>query len=475
MVAFRQFSPYLALALTTALFSTTSTAQRPDDASVCDYYAEERYGANDTESQHNLVKHIVSLAFEGGSALDNKSETLTGILRPGKFDEKDVDLRSWFNGSRASTNVNNAPIGINWLDGGGTEPLSDFLTGTTSDLVLGNTTNQAHLFGNFFVAFSRVFSCSFPFPPLPHNDGPINPAYVHKFMNLEFHQLGYFISQLTQAAQYYGFSQQDAMTISNRLNSFYNVRCAPAVTFNPRNGPQLLSLCQNPTCPLAAPVSDCAAYDNLTAQGIIESEPTTILSTATVTESSPENTSATSATSTPSDSAAAAGGGSDLSAGAIAGISIGSAAVVAVVAIAAVFFCYKKRKNKREELAAQQNNQQQQQQYQNPHMSTTSAWVGSQQHQSLTPTSPWAARESHMSYGGTLSEMGTTTAYSTQGEGPGSRGASPDRHANSPFGGYYHQYQNVGQHQQQMGHGPAAEMEAAPIVVQQGEYMGPKQ
>ncbi|KAH7368927.1 hypothetical protein B0T11DRAFT_277864 [Plectosphaerella cucumerina] len=466
MVALKQLSSCLPLALATILLSTPSTAQRPDDASVCDYYAEERYGANDTESQHKLVKHIVTLAFEGGTALDNTSSTLTGILQPGRFDDKDVDLRSWFNGSRASTNVNNAPIGINWLDGGGTEPLSAFLTGSTDDVVLGNTTNQAHLFGNFFVAFSRVFSCSFPFPPLPHNDGPINPAYVHKFMNLEWHQLGYFISQLTQAAQYYGFSQQDALTISNRLNSFYNVRCAPAVTFNPRNGPQLLSLCQNPTCPLAAPVSDCAAYDNLTAQGIIESEPTTILATATITESSPENT-ATSASQTPSDSAAAAGNSDSLSAGAIAGISIGSAAVVVIAAIAGVFFCFKRRKNKRE-LAAQQTPQQQ---FQNPqHMSTTSDWVGAQQHQSVTPTSPWMGRSSHMSYGGTLSEMGTT-AYSTQGEAD-SRVASPDRHANSPYNSYY---QNVSP-RYEMGHGPAAEMEAAPIVVHQGqEYMGPKQ
>ncbi len=121
----------------------------------------------------------------------------------------------------------------------------------------------SHLFGNFFVAFSRAFACSNPFPPLPNTSGPVSLAYAHKFMNLEFNQLGYFIFQLTQAALYFGFSAQDAETFRTRLNSQYNVRCAPAVTFTPGGDPQLLSLCQNPTCPLAVPVCLSDSYCSL--------------------------------------------------------------------------------------------------------------------------------------------------------------------------------------------------------------------
>jgi hypothetical protein len=125
-----------------AIWSGASLAQRPSNASVCDYYAQNLYGTNSSDTQHKLIQHIVALAFEGGTGLSNVSSALTGILQPGNFSGVDVDLRQYFNGSRASTNVNNAPIGINWLDEGGTQPLSAFLTGQTDTVVLTNTTNQ---------------------------------------------------------------------------------------------------------------------------------------------------------------------------------------------------------------------------------------------------------------------------------------------------------------------------------------------
>lgn len=125
-----------------AIWSGPTLAQRPSNASVCDYYAQNLYGTNSSDTQHKLIQHIVALAFEGGTALSNVSSTLTGILRPGIFSGVNVDLRQYFNGSRASTNVNNAAIGINWLDEGGTEPLSAFLTGQTETVALTNTTNQ---------------------------------------------------------------------------------------------------------------------------------------------------------------------------------------------------------------------------------------------------------------------------------------------------------------------------------------------
>ena len=134
-------SIYTLIAVPFLLFGST-IAQRPSNASVCDYYAETRYGTNSSDSQHKLVQNIICLAFEGGTNLTNVSSELTGILRPGKFGGVDINLISWFNGSRATTNVNNAPIGINWLDQGGPGPLSDFLTGKTDTVVLSNSSNQ---------------------------------------------------------------------------------------------------------------------------------------------------------------------------------------------------------------------------------------------------------------------------------------------------------------------------------------------
>jgi hypothetical protein len=120
-----------------------SAAQRPENASLCDYYASQKYGDAGNSSQAKLVRSIVSLAFGGPPpGLQNVSEDLTGILNPGTFENTPVDLRQWFNGEKATTNLNNAPIGIDWLDGGGVQPLYDFLDGSAENLALDNKTNE---------------------------------------------------------------------------------------------------------------------------------------------------------------------------------------------------------------------------------------------------------------------------------------------------------------------------------------------
>lgn len=117
-------------------------SQRPTNASVCDYYAQTKYGGNSSDTQLKWIQSVVSLAFEGGSTLNNVSSDLTGILRPGKFNGIDIDLMQYFNGSTKSTNVNNAPIGVNWLDDGGTAPLAAFLSGESQALTLDADKNQ---------------------------------------------------------------------------------------------------------------------------------------------------------------------------------------------------------------------------------------------------------------------------------------------------------------------------------------------
>jgi len=44
--------------------------------------------------------------------------------------------------TEATTNLNNQPVGINWLDGGAQAPLMAFLNGSASGVVISNTTNQ---------------------------------------------------------------------------------------------------------------------------------------------------------------------------------------------------------------------------------------------------------------------------------------------------------------------------------------------
>ena len=74
-------------------------SQRPSDASICDYYANQRYGANNVSTQYRIMESIVGLAFGGGGSIPGVSNESTGILNPGTFEGQAVDLRSWFDGS----------------------------------------------------------------------------------------------------------------------------------------------------------------------------------------------------------------------------------------------------------------------------------------------------------------------------------------------------------------------------------------
>jgi hypothetical protein len=125
-----------------ALLFGVSLAQRPSNASTCDYYTMNRYGTNTSTSQFQLVQSIIALAFGGGFNISNVSSEITGILNPGTYQNYSVDLRPWFNGSIDSTNLNNQAVGINWLDDGGTDPLYLYLSGQTPNVILLNSTNE---------------------------------------------------------------------------------------------------------------------------------------------------------------------------------------------------------------------------------------------------------------------------------------------------------------------------------------------
>ncbi|KAJ3496363.1 hypothetical protein NLG97_g2719 [Lecanicillium saksenae] len=293
----------------------TTQAQRPSSQSICDYYATKRYGANNITTQQLLMQSIVSLAYAGGSELSNALSGSAGIFNHGQFKGQDVFLRPWFDGSKPTTNLNDQPVGVDWLDGGGTQPLIDFITGKASAVALTNQTNQYRLFNHWFIAFGYTYGCSLVSKfPRTGSSSPVGVAYTHKYMNLNQTDVGYFINQLTLASKYYGFSDDDAGTLETFMNARYNVRCGPSI-----NG-QLYSICLADECPLAAPSPDCNAYTNL--------QPNSASNSTGSPSSSSTSTTTPSSTSSSTSSSAATSSGPVLSSGAIAGIAIGGAAII---------------------------------------------------------------------------------------------------------------------------------------------------
>jgi len=317
-----------------------SSAQRPSNATICDYYAIENYGANTTATQYRLMQSILALAFGGAGPLPNVASTITGIFNPGSFDGTPVDLQPWFNGSKESTNLNDQAVGINWLDGGGTAPLFSFLKGETQNLTFPNGTKEERLFSHWLSAFQHIYGCTLPTQQPASPGGQLDLAYVHKFMDLNHTDIGHFIDQLTLSSQHFNFSDNDAQSLDTQMNAQFNVRCAPPV------GTQLYSLCQDDSCPLAFPSPDCAAYSNLGPSGIPVTNSGSSGSAATPTPSSTASSSAAGTTTAApqSSSAVPATKSASLSPGGIAGAAIGGAALLFLF-IGGMLYIFRRRKH----------------------------------------------------------------------------------------------------------------------------------
>lgn len=75
---------------------------------------------------------------------------------------------------------------------------------------------------------------------------------VHKFMNLNYAEMTYFIQQVGLAAASFGVAESDIQAVADALNTIFNVRCAPPTAVIPDQGEQLHSICiDEETCPLA--------------------------------------------------------------------------------------------------------------------------------------------------------------------------------------------------------------------------------
>lgn len=142
-------------------------ASRRDNQTICDYYAEKVFGESNVATQLRLMQGIIAYAYAGGDTLPDPNPNSTGIFNKGRFNGYDVFLRPLFDGSsmeqlgifqakrliywrannviEATTNFHGQPVPINWLDGGGLDPLLAFLNGSTVFAKIEPDSNQEYV------------------------------------------------------------------------------------------------------------------------------------------------------------------------------------------------------------------------------------------------------------------------------------------------------------------------------------------
>lgn len=116
-------------------------------------------------------------------------------------------------------------------------------------------------------------------------------------MDLDEHEVGYFITQVGLAAASFGVTTEDATAVGTTLNKIFGVRCAPATPVIPSQDPQLQSICVANSCPLS-PGDTCAAYQPSFEPAVANSTlvDNTITSTTASRTATPTASSTTSAT-----------------------------------------------------------------------------------------------------------------------------------------------------------------------------------
>ena len=93
--------------------------------SLCDKYTMALLGENTAANQKLLLTLVVNTAVIGNYTQPNVGIKVKGILSPGMYNGVEVNLLKYFDGSGYTTNVNNVPSRVNFLDGGGAVPLKE--------------------------------------------------------------------------------------------------------------------------------------------------------------------------------------------------------------------------------------------------------------------------------------------------------------------------------------------------------------
>ncbi|KAF3001747.1 hypothetical protein G7054_g7452 [Neopestalotiopsis clavispora] len=308
-------------AVAAAVAVGSASAQRPSNTSICDYYTTALLKENTADNQATLLTLVVNTVVIGNYTQPNVGITVPGILAAGTFNGTDVNLLPYFTGELASSNRGgDAGVSINFLDGGAAEPLMKNMPAND------DTSMQYFLLTHLYQFFGSLLGCSMQgMPGFDAYTGHASMYEVHKFMDLNPYEMGYFIEQVAMAAASFGVAEDDLTAVGMALNSLFNYRCSPETTVIPAQGAQLQSICIDGACPVAMENATCSAYDPVLV-------PTNTTTNATATAPGSQGTATMSAGSSGTSTGSSASSTSTaMTAGAIAnGVSV--AAILAGVA-----------------------------------------------------------------------------------------------------------------------------------------------
>jgi len=212
---------------------------------------------NNSTNQLTVLTLIVNTALIGNYSTINVGVPVTGILNPGTYMGKAVNLLPYFDGSLKSTNRGNVATAVSFLDDGGADPLK------MNKPSAGNTTsNQYMLITHLYSFFGVLAGCEkVGTGAFPAYSGDTDMYSVHKYMDLDPTELGYFITQVGTAAASFGVSTADVNTLGGALNLHFGNRCGPMESIISGSPVQDQSICQDASCPVA-PNATCAGIAN---------------------------------------------------------------------------------------------------------------------------------------------------------------------------------------------------------------------
>jgi len=200
---------------------------------------------------------VVNTAVIGNYTTPNVGITVPGILAPGVYNGTAVNLLPYFDGALLSTNGGGS-VGIskNFLDGGGAAPLKENLPAFAN----ATSSNQYLLLTHLYEYFGVLLGCS-----LQGGDG--YPAYsgsgsmysVHKFMDLSYAEVGWFIQQVAYSAASFGVAESDLAGVGKALGDLFDVSCAPPTVVIPTQPAALQSICTGANCTMS-PNATCSDY-----------------------------------------------------------------------------------------------------------------------------------------------------------------------------------------------------------------------